>query len=194
MKLEEVGKLSIGATLARIKAKPNEKAYPRRLFTIQELNKVTVDPNLQVEGQEVLVSDRYIREVPLAKVGMVLIGLTAPRAFVVTDAYEGYVIPINFVYLECHEGVCPEYVAWYFNEHPDIQRRLAVERQGSSLQALSMQKIRELPIDLPGVATQKKIATVYRLGHQRKKLWIEKQRLEEKLMNEWMIRTLKEEK
>ena len=81
-----------------------------------------------------------------------------------------------------------------FNEHPDIQRRLAVERQGSSLQALSMQKIRELPIDLPGVTTQKKIATVYRLGHQRKKLWIEKQRLEEKLMNEWMTRTLKEEK
>lgn len=194
MKLEEVGKLSIGATLARIKAKPNERAYLKRLFTIQELNKVTVDPYLQVEGQEILVSDRYIQEVPLAKVGMVLIGLTAPRAFVVTEAYEGYVIPINFAYLECHEGVCPEYVAWYFNEHPDIQRRLAVERQGSSLQALSMQKIRELPIDLPGVATQMKIATVYRLGHQRKKLWIEKQRLEEKLMNEWMIRTLKEEK
>ena len=95
MKLEEVGKLSIGATLARIKAKPNEKAYLRRLFTIQELNKVTVDPYLQVEGQEILVSDRYIQEVPIAKVGMVLIGLTAPRAFVVTDAYEGYVFIWN---------------------------------------------------------------------------------------------------
>lgn len=193
MKLEEVGKLSIGATLARIKAKPNEKAYLRRLFTIQELNKVTVDPYLQVEGQEILVSDRYIQEVPIAKVGMVLIGLTAPRAFVVTEAYEGYVIPINFAYLECHEGVCPEYVAWYFNEHPAIQRRLVVERQGSSLQALSVQKIKELPLELPHVSIQEKIARVYRLRRQRQQLAVEKQRLEEKLLNQLMIQYLKEE-
>ena len=188
-----MGKLSIGLTLSRIEAKPGETSQIFELFTMQELSKETGNYDLEVHPQFIKVSEKRLKDLTLSKQGMVIIGLTSYKAFVITKAYENRVIPSNFAYLQCDEGIDPDYVAWYFNEHPQIQKQLTLAMQGSIIRALSVQMLRELKIEVPPLALQQKLGSIYRLKSQRQKLLIEKQKLEEKVMNQLMIQYLKEE-
>ena len=193
MKLEELGKLSIGLTLSRIEAKPGEAFQGFELFTMQELSKETGNNDVKVQSQFIKVSEKRLKDLTLSKQGMVVIGLTSYKAFVITKAYENRVIPSNFAYLQCDEGIDPDYVAWYFNEHPQIQKQLTLAMQGSIIRALSVQMLRELKIEVPPLALQQKLGSIYQLKSQRQKLLIEKRKLEEKVMNHLMIQYLKEE-
>lgn len=189
-----MGKLSIGLTLSRIEAKPGEAFQGFELFTMQELSKETGNYDLNVDSQRISVSEKRLKDLTLSKVGMVVIGLTSYKAFVINEVYENRVIPSNFAYLQCHEGIDPYYVAWYFNENPHIQKQLTLAMQGSIIRALSVQMLRELKIDYPSLIIQQKLGAIYRLKSQRQKLVLEKQKLEDKLMNHLMIQYLKEEK
>lgn len=188
-----MGKLSIGLTLSRIEAKPGEAFQGFELFTMQELSKETGNHDVKIQSQFIKVSEKRLKDLTLSKQGMVIIGLTSYKAFVITKAYENRVIPSNFAYLQCDEGIDPDYVAWYFNEHPQIQKQLTLAMQGSIIRALSVQMLRELKIEVPPLALQQKLGSIYRLKSQRQKLLIEKQKLEEKVMNHLMIQYLKEE-
>ena len=188
-----MGKLSIGLTLSRIEAKPGEAFQGFELFTMQELNKETGNNDVKIQSQFIKVSEKRLKDLTLSKQGMVVIGLTSYKAFVITKAYEHRVIPSNFAYLQCDEGIDPDYVAWYFNEHPQIQKQLTLAMQGSIIRALSVQMLRELKIEVPPLALQQKLGSIYRLQSQRQKLLIEKRKLEEKIMNHLMIQYLKEE-
>ena len=194
MKLEKIGKLSIGWTLSRIEAKPGEDFQEFELFTMQELSKETGNHDVNIQSQFIKVAEKRLKDLTLSKQGMVVIGLTSYKAFVITKAYENRVIPSNFAYLQCDEGIDPDYVAWYFNEHPQIQKQLTLTMQGSIIRALSVQMLRELTIEIPPLSVQQKLGSIYRLKSQRQKLINEKQKLEELLMNQVMIQYLKEEK
>ncbi len=194
MKLAEMGKLSIGFTLARIEAKPGEAFQEFELFTMQELTKETGNYGAEVEVQVVQVSEKRIKDLILSRAGMVLIGLTSYKAFVITKDYENRIIPANFAYLECYDHIDPNYVAWYFNEHPHIQKQLILAMQGSILRSLPVQMLREFQLNSPDFETQRKLGSMYRLNVKREKLLLEKQKLEELLMNQVMIHYLKEEK
>ena len=194
MKLEKIGKLSIGWTLSRIEAKPGEDFQEFELFTMQELSKETGNHDVNIQSQFIKVAEKRLKDLTLSKQGMVVIGLTSYKAFVITKAYENRVIPSNFAYLQCDEGIDPDYVAWYFNQHPKIQKQLTLTMQGSIIRALSVQMLRELTIEIPPLSVQQKLGSIYRLKSQRQKLINEKQKLEELLMNQVMIQYLKEEK
>ena len=194
MKLEKIGKLSIGWTLSRIEAKPGEDFQAFELFTMQELSKETGNHDVNIQSQFIKVAEKRLEDLTLSKQGMVVIGLTSYKAFVITKAYENRVIPSNFAYLQCDEGIDPNYVAWYFNEHPQIQKQLTLAMQGSIIRALSVQMLRELTIEIPPLSVQQKLGSIYQLKSQRRKLINEKQKLEELLMNQVMIQYLKEEK
>ena len=121
MKLEKIGKLSIGWTLSRIEAKPGEDFQEFELFTMQELSKETGNYDVNIQSQFIKVAEKRLKDLTLSKQGIVVIGLTSYKAFVITKAYENRVIPSNFAYLQCDEGIDPNYVAWYFNEHPKFK-------------------------------------------------------------------------
>ena len=194
MKLEKIGKLSIGWTLSRIEAKPGEDFQEFELFTMQELSKETGNHDVNIQSQFIKVAEKRLKDLTLSKQGMIVIGLTSYKALVITKAYENRVIPSNFAYLQCDEGIDPNYVAWYFNEHPQIQKQLTLAMQGSIIRALSVQMLRELTIEIPPLSVQQKLGSIYQLKSQRRKLINEKQKLEELLMNQVMIQYLKEEK
>ena len=194
MKLEKIGKLSIGWTLSRIEAKPGEGFQEFELFTMQELSKEIGNHDVNIQSQFIKVAEKRLKDLTLSKQGMVVIGLTSYKAFVITKDYENRVIPSNFAYLQCDEGIDPDYVTWYFNEHPQIQKQLTLTMQGSIIRALSVQMLRELTIEIPPLSVQQKLGSIYRLKSQRQKLIHEKQKLEELLMNQVMIQYLKEEK
>lgn len=54
------------------------------------------------------------------------------------------------------ERILPEYLAWAIN-HPDAQRRLGAEAQGTSLRMISMAVLERLDIAVPDLQTQRRI-------------------------------------
>jgi len=67
------------------------------------------------------------------------------------------------------ERVLPEYLAWAIN-HPEAQRRLTAEAQGTSLRMIPMAALENLQIPVPDLPTQKRIVELNALVRQESRL------------------------
>lgn len=67
------------------------------------------------------------------------------------------------------ERVLPEYLAWAIN-HPDAQRRLGAEAQGTSLRMISMAVLERLDIAVPDLQTQRRIVDLDALAKREGRL------------------------
>lgn len=67
------------------------------------------------------------------------------------------------------EQILPEYLAWAIN-HPDAQRRLSAEAQGTSLRMISMAVLGHLDIAVPDLQTQRRIVNLDALAKREGRL------------------------
>ena len=67
------------------------------------------------------------------------------------------------------EKVLPEYLLWYLNQ-PRTQQRLASLATKTTVSALNIKSLKEIPITLPDMETQKLIGEVYALSVREQKL------------------------
>ena len=194
MKLEKLGKVNHGLTISRITAKPDEPQEEIPLFTMQDLNIEMGSYDLKSESKTVSVSKENFDKDLLSKEKMVIVGLTAHKAYIIESHHVGKVIPSNFAYMYLDESkVDLNYFTWYFNEHSNIKRQLQIATQGSmGIMALSVQMLRELDIELPNIQTQIKIGRIYELRRKKEKALYEKNILEKNLYKQLMINKLKE--
>lgn len=194
MKLEKLGKVNHGLTTSRITAKPDELQEEIPLFTIQDLNIEMGSYYLKSEGKTVSVSKETFDKSLLSKENVVVVGLTAHKAYVIEKHHEGKIIPSNFAYMHLDESkIDPNYFTWYFNEHPNIKRQLQIATQGSmGIMALSVQMLREIEIELPSIETQRKLGKIYELRRKKEKVLYEKSILEKDFYKQLMINKLKE--
>jgi len=194
LKLEKLGKVNHGLTISRIIAKPDEQQEEIPLFTMQDLNIEMGSYDLKSEGKTVSVSKENFDKGLLSKESMVVVGLTVHKAYVIEKHHVGKIIPSNFAYMHLDESkIDLNYFTWYFNEHPNMKRKLQIATQGSmGIMALSVQMLRELNIELPDIDIQKKIGRIYELRRKKEKALYEKNILEKDLYKQLMINKLKE--
>lgn len=193
MKIENIGKVTHGATLSRIESKIGQAYKTFTLFTMQELNKETGQYGLSIEKQEVNIDVHKIDSSLISKKGSVIIGLTSHKALVIEKEQEGKLIPSNFAIIEFDtEKVDPFYFAWYFNENPETQKQLLTAMQGTIIRALSVQMLREFKIPLPSIKLQKNIGNLYKLTQRKSKLLFRRYILKQKLYNKLIENKLKE--
>lgn len=67
------------------------------------------------------------------------------------------------------ERILPEYLAWAIN-HPEAQRRLGAEAQGTSLRMISMAVLERLDIAVPDLQTQRRIVNLDALAKREGRL------------------------
>ncbi|MEG1870562.1 MAG: restriction endonuclease subunit S [Peptostreptococcaceae bacterium] len=194
MKLEKLGKVNHGLTISRIKAKPDEPQEEIPIFTMQDLNIEMGSYDLKTENKTVSVSKENFDKDLLSKENMVIVGLTANKAYIIEGTHIGKVIPSNFAYMYLDESkIDLNYFTWYFNEHPNVAKQLKIATQGSQgIMALSVQMLRELDIELPDLETQIKIGRIYELRRKKEKALYEKNILEKNLYKQLTINKLKE--
>lgn len=195
LKISDIGNVIHGVTLSRVEPKPLEEKVTYSLFTIQELNEELSKFSVEFCEKTVEVSKEKFDKTYLAKENMVIIGLNSLKSIAVNQKIAGKVIPSNFAFIELDtHKVNPNYFAWYFNEHPDVERQLKIAMQGTILRALSVQMLRELDIILPPINVQKKIGRIYTLQKKKEKLLYEKSILEERLYKGIIMEKLKQYK
>ena len=194
MKLENLGTVSHGITLSRVKPKSLDEAVRFKLFTMQDLSKETGQYGLNVEESYTDVSKNKFDMNLLSKENLIIIGLTSYKAIVIRKKHINKVIPSNFVTVELDfNKVYPSYFTWYFNEHPEIKKQLQTAMQGSIIKALSVQMLRDLEIKLPSLKSQEIIGKTYELKSRKEKLLFKKNILENELYNQVIIDKLREE-
>ncbi|VAX07889.1 hypothetical protein MNBD_GAMMA25-1138 [hydrothermal vent metagenome] len=90
----------------------------------------------------------------------------------------------QFFILSPTDKVVPAYLCWYLNQ-PMAQQYLQRNDTGTNIPMLNKQTISDLPVTLPSINTQHKIAEI----HQR---WLKEKKLTEELLNnrEQMMRGL----
>lgn len=195
MKLEMVANISLGLVLSRVQANPNIGGIQYPLFTVQELAYELGQYNTTIEKQTVEVDPDKVDKKLVAQQGDIIIGLTSSnKAIVVEKNHAGKLIPSNFACIRVDsKKLNAYYLAWYFNEHPDIHKQLMIAMQGTSVRALSVQMLRELTILVPSMDMQYKIGRVYQLAKLKNKLNFEQTVLKEQLFNQIVFNNLKED-
>jgi hypothetical protein len=194
MKLENLGKVTHGVTLSRVKPKEGEEQVAYEIFTMQDLSKAMGQYGIDTEKQEACVSIKKFDTNSLATKGIVIVGLTSCNAIVIDKKHIGKIITSNFAYIEFnHKKIDPYYFTWCFNEHPEIKRQLQIAIQGSKIRAIPVQMLRELIVPLPPLETQHRVGKVYALKKRKEKLLYEKNVLEEKLYRYLIVQKLKED-
>ena len=190
--LEQISQITHGVVLNRIKSKIPTEGVPYSILTISQL----LDEENGITDSEVpsiYVNDNKVGNLNLAKEHGIVIGLTSfHRAAVLEKRHEGKIIPSNFVSIQFHDGIMdPYYFAWYFNEHPKIQKQKELAIQGnSSVKVLSIHMIRQLMIECPDLATQMSIGKLYYYQKRKHLLLQEKMRLENSVLTEELMNHL----
>lgn len=190
--LEQISQITHGVVLNRIKSKVPTEGIQYPILSISQL----LDEEngiMNTEVPTVFVNQSKVGNLNLAKEHSIVIGLTSfHRAAVLEKHHEGKVIPSNFVSIEFHNGIMdPYYFAWYFNEHPEIQKQKEMAIQGnSSVKVLSIHMIRQLMIECPDLATQMSIGKLYYYQKRKQLLMLEKMRLENSVLTEEMMNHL----
>ncbi|MBB3067841.1 restriction endonuclease S subunit [Paenibacillus baekrokdamisoli] len=142
--------------------------------------------------QEILVSENKAKELPVTDENMVLLNLISHRAATVRLEYMGRLVPSNFAIIRVNEALYAPYLEWYLNESPESRKYLSEATQGTTVAALSIQKLRALPMVVPSLKEQKIIGDVYRSLLNKKRLLMQRIYLEEKSINQQLWSYLQE--
>jgi Type I restriction modification DNA specificity domain len=91
------------------------------------------------------------------------------QAVVVEEVKPNTIFGSQFFVCEPKQGVDPAYLAWYINQTP-AQRYLEENATGSNVRIVTKEVLGRLPVVVPPLARQMKIADVYRLSLRERQL------------------------
>ena len=195
LNLADYGNVVQGANLSRVQAEPGLSSVKLMLYTMKEMNESLGNENRgsHDKPQEILVLETKAKELPVTDENMVLINLISRRAATVRPEYMGRLVPSNFAIIRVNEALCdPPYLEWYLNEYPESRKYLSEATQGTTVAALSIQKLRAVPIVVPSLKEQKIIGDVYSSLLNKKRLLMQRIYLEEKSINQQLCSYLQE--
>ncbi|MDP3029729.1 MAG: restriction endonuclease subunit S [Deltaproteobacteria bacterium] len=91
-------------------------------------------------------------------------------AAIVDDLQDTVAVSHFFVIKIKSAPIMPEYLAWYINQTPAQEYLHNIARRGTHMPLIPMSAFKELPVEVPDTATQKKIVELSRLMGREKKL------------------------
>ncbi|QOS82128.1 hypothetical protein JNUCC31_15615 [Paenibacillus sp. JNUCC31] len=184
--LSDYGSVIQGANLSRVQAEPGVGSIKFMLYTMKELNESLGNENRgsHDKTQEIHVSESKARELPITDKNMVLINLISRRAATVRSEYIGRLVPSNFAIIKVDETLYAPYLEWHLNEYPKSRIYLSEATQGTTVGALSIQKLRAVPIVVPSLKEQEIVGDVYSNLINKKRLLMQRIYIEEKSINQ----------
>lgn len=189
MKLSEKTQLEIGTVIKRFEAEEPENAQTFQVLTLKDFNEALGEPYRGSADKQLMhVEKNDISKLTLVDGERMVIHLLTQKAVVLSKNCDGYVIPSNFVKVELDEDIYASYFEWYFNNHPTIQRQIAMLSQGSVLTTFSLKQLKDIEIEVPPMEKQQIIGDIYALRKQKallseKVLELENQLLEQKFIS-----------
>lgn len=180
--------------IARIRAgysfRGRIKAVPDGAYRVIQIKDVS-------EGESIAAEDLVRANVPdarsdhLLRKGDVLFASRGARkqAVVIEHEFPKTVFGSQFFVCQPDEKVDPVYLAWYINQKP-AQRYFEENAVGSNVRIVTKESLERLPVALPPLETQRKIAEVYWLSLLEKRLLEEIQRKRSQLVEVALLKSI----
>jgi restriction endonuclease S subunit len=89
-----------------------------------------------------------------------------------------------------HHSVLPEYLTRYINQ-PEAQQYLKGHAKGSSPPSITIKILEQLEIDVPDIATQKKVLKIHQLELQEEKLKCDIENLKKLLRHQQILKAIR---
>jgi restriction endonuclease S subunit len=139
-------------------------------YQVIQIGDITPDARLSAKPL-VRVSLPDVKTTQILEKGDVLFISRGPRkqAVAITDWLGNAIATSQFFILRPAETVLPEYLAWYINQRP-AQRYIEEHSTGTSVTLINLEALKTLPVEMPPMETQARIAQIHQLGLREREL------------------------
>ncbi|MEK5187218.1 restriction endonuclease subunit S [Solibacillus sp. FSL W7-1324] len=194
MKLEEIAEFTLGAFASRLETTAHHpSAVKVKPLSLREFND-TLGVKYRISTNKSLMI--YI---PIEKLDpelftdttSLILHTQAQKVVLLPEKYRGLLLTNNFLKIHLHESVDRAFFEWYFNEHPYIQKQLAVMSEGSAVSLLKLSHLKDLRVELPTLDKQKIIGRIAQLKRRKEALQLERIELQHQLIQQQLIDSMK---
>lgn len=201
MKLGDCANVIQGTFINRIQtSKLNEESETVHLLTLKEFNetlglsyRISQDKNTEVHVRK----DKLSKELFTDSNSLIMHTLSQKVAFL-PGKYSGLLLTNNFVKIVFTEPIDLYFMEWYLNEHPTIQKQIALFSEGSVISSLKLSHIKDIEVLLPSYEQQNQIGQITILKKKKERLLKEKMQLEQQIIHHQLVnitnRSTQEEK
>lgn len=190
MKLRECAEVTQGVFTNRIETSNlNKDSVQMQLVTLKEFNHLLgIDYRIsQEKDRSIYVKKEKIKQEVLTDTESLVLHTLTQKVVWFPPEYQGLLLTNNFMKISFFEKVDVHFMEWLFNEHPSIQKQIALFTEGSIISSLKLSNVKEIEFVLPNVEKQKILGKIAQLKKRKTALLKEKDRLEQLLLHHQMV-------
>jgi restriction endonuclease S subunit len=193
VKLYEVAEFTQGAFINRLENITSEdelsKVKPLSLKEFNETLGLTYRMSKE-RNAEISVPKEKLGPHLLTDTNSIILHTHTQKIAMLPEKFTGLLITNNFIKIQLTNYVDEAFFEWYFNEHPFIQKQLAVLCEGIFNSSLKLSHLKDLEVDLPPLQQQIAIGKVAQLKKKKKALLAEKSKLQQLYIQQKLIQSV----
>lgn len=193
MKLYEIAEFTQGAFTNRLKTLSSDIETSKvKPISLKEFNE-TLGLAYRISNEknaEITVPKEKLTPQLLTDTSSLILHTHTQKIALLPEKYSGLLLTNNFIKIQFTSDVDEAFFEWYFNEHPSIQKQLAVLSEGSVNLLLKLSHLKDLDIDLPPIKQQIIIGKIARLKRRKGSLMAEKSELQQLYIQQKLIQSI----
>lgn len=194
MKLYEIAEFTQGAFTNRLETLSSDVETSKvKQLSLKEFNE-TLGLAYRISNEknaEITVQKEKLTTQLLTDSNSLILHTHTKKIALLPDKYSGLLLTNNFIKIQLTSDVDKAFFEWYFNEHPYIQKQLAVLSEGSVISLLKLSHLKDLEIDLPPFQQQIMIGKIAQLKKKKESLMSEKNELQQMYIQQKLIQSMK---
>lgn len=193
MKLYEVAEFTQGAFTNRLETLSSDVETSKvKPLSLKEFNE-TLGLAYRISNEknmEITVPKEKLTPQLLTDASSLILHTHTQKIALLPEKYSGLLLTNNFIKIQFTNDVDKAFFEWYFNEHPSIQKQLAVLSEGTVNSLLKLSNLKDLEIDLPSFQQQIIIGKIVQLKKRKESLMAEKGKLQQLYIQQKLIQSI----
>lgn len=193
MKLCEIAEFTQGAFINRLETLSSDveilKIKPLSLKEFNETLGLAYRISNKKNAKITVPKDKLIPQL-LTDPNSLILHTHTQKLALLPEKYSGLLLTNNFIKIQLTSDVDVAFFEWYFNEHPSIQKQLAVLSEGTVNSLLKLSNLKNLEIDLPPLKKQIILGKIAQLKKRKESLIMEKSKLQQLYIQQKLIQSI----
>jgi len=193
LKLGNCTYLTQGAFINRIQTSNlNEESRAINLLTLKEFND-TLGLSYRMSKEKsakVFIRKDKLFENMITDTNSLVMHTLSQKVALLPEKYSGLLLTNNFIKIEFIGEVDLQFLEWYLNNYPTIQKQITLFSEGSIISSLKLSHLRDIDISLPSLEKQRILGKITALKKRKENLFKEKKRLEQQLMHQTLVNVI----
>ncbi|AVM25320.1 restriction endonuclease subunit S [Bacillus pumilus] len=193
MKLHEIAEFTQGAFTNRLETLSSDVETSKvKPLSLKEFNE-TLGLAYRISNEknaEITVFKEKLTPQLLTDTNSLILHTHTQKIVLLPTKYSGLLLTNNFIKIQLTSDVDEAFFEWYFNEHPFIQKQLAVLSEGTVISLLKLSYLKDLEIDLPPFQQQIIIGKIAQLKKKKESLMAEKSELQQLYIQQKLIQSI----